>query len=165
MWQFGNVDPSGDKQAYFRKRRAIPLLSSVSRIYQSRDRKVWCGKDKFVKWRVRERPEETWEAGLRCLRMLSVSHVIYHQDRYRYGVLASRPHYTCARLLIRSHTGTHIFINIHANFVSLHLSLYRLCSPPSPSASLAPFLRCAHAHKQTYISIKARLRMMNVVTF
>lgn len=95
----------------------------------------------------------------RCMWMLSVSHVIYHQDRYRYGALASQPHYTFTLLLKHSHTSTHIFINIHTNFVSRHLSLYRFCSP----LSLPPSLRCTH--KQTYISIKPKLSMMNVVTF
>ncbi len=88
----------------------------------------------------------TAEGEVRCLWMLSVSHVVYHQDRYRYGVLPLQPHYTFTSSQALAHKHTHFH---HTNFVSpIFLSI-----------------AFVHARKQTYISIRPKLRMMNVVTF
>lgn len=73
------------------------------KIYKSREFDEKCAK---VKERLEEGGVGGW-GGVRCLWMLSVSQVIYHQDRYRYGVLASQPHYTFRLLLKHSHTHFH----------------------------------------------------------
>lgn len=69
-------------------------------------------------------------------------------------------------------TQTHTSIHTDANFVSFHLSLNRFSFPLFLSKPLLPNSQMsgpAHTHKdthkQTYISIKPWLSMMNVVTF
>lgn len=132
--------------------------------------KVTC----VCEWRMKEMVVETFKGEVRCLWMLSVSCVIYHQDRYRYGVLASQPHYTFAFLFKHKHTLLYtltqtlspsifhlIALAFHCFFLTLSILTLRWVGLHTHTHTHTH----KDTHKQTYISIKPWLSMMNVVTF